>query len=221
MEILNKFFSREKQKERENNKEVISIVDNDVEKGTFSELAEQLDGLSDISNSREKFIFERNSSSIYGWSIIICVIFFIADLRYIPIFVGTLLYSDGFETTAVSGIAIILAIMVFNIVLVVNIVSRIRFNRRYDTYVKDLRFKNIEVIDDLAAYSKVEPEKVIKDLKRAIKLKLIPQGHFGCGNLIFIISNEVYDKYKGKQAVYDQYYRKQIEERLAMKECTK
>ena len=34
-------------------------------------------------------------------------------------------------------------------------------------------------------------------------------------------SNEIYDEYKNKQAVYDRYYRKQIEERLRMKERTK
>ena len=33
--------------------------------------------------------------------------------------------------------------------------------------------------------------------------------------MIFIVSNEIYDEYKNKQAVYDRYYRKQIEERLS------
>ena len=28
-------------------------------------------------------------------------------------------------------------------------------------YIKDLRFKNIELIDDLAAYSKIETEKIV------------------------------------------------------------
>ena len=52
-------------------------------------------------------------------------------------------------------------------------------------------------------------------------MKLIPQGHFGRENLIFIVSDELYEKYKDKQAVYDRYYRKQVEERLRMKERTK
>ena len=39
--------------------------------------------------------------------------------------------------------------------------------------------------------------------------------------MIFIVSNEIYDEYKNKQAVYDRDYRKQIEERLRMKERTK
>ena len=81
--------------------------------------------------------------------------------------------------------------------------------------------KNIEIIDDLAAYSNVNPSIVIKDLNKAVKMKLIPQGHFGRDNMIFIVSNEIYDEYKNKQAVYDRYYRKQIEERLRMKERTK
>lgn len=96
-----------------------------------------------------------------------------------------------------------------------------RFNRRYDLYIKDLRFKNIELIDDLAAYSKIETEKIVSDLNKAVKMKLIPQGHFGRDNIIFITNNEVYETYKSKQAVYDRYYRKQIEERMRMKERTK
>ena len=39
--------------------------------------------------------------------------------------------------------------------------------------------------------------------------------------MIFIVSNEIYDEYKNKQDVYDRSYRKQIEERLRMKERTK
>ena len=54
----------------------------------------------------------------------------------------------------------------------------------------------------------------------AIDLKLIPQGHFGTDNLIFIVSNEMYEKYKKQQASYDRYYKKKAEERLRMGERT-
>lgn len=230
MEILNRFFSSGKLNEEENNLEdeylqeaqvAADIVNNSIEKDSFSELTEQLNSLPNVGISREKYIFERNSSSIYGWSILVCIVFLIAYLCHIPIFIGTLLYSNAFGAIAVTGIVVALIIIIFNIVLIVNVICRVCFNRRYDTYIKDLRFKNIEIIDDLAAYSKVDSRKVTKDLKRAIKLKLIPQGHFGCDNLIFIVSNEVYEKYKDKQAVCDRYYRKQVEERGQTKERTK
>lgn len=119
------------------------------------------------------------------------------------------------------GILVSAIVIAINCIVIAEKFCEIHFNKRYNTYVKDLKFKNIEIIDDLAVYSKVEPEKVIKDLNKAVKMKLIPQGHFGKDNLMFIVSDEVYEKYKDKQAVYDRYYRKQVEERLRMKERTK
>ncbi|MCU6716631.1 5-bromo-4-chloroindolyl phosphate hydrolysis family protein [Roseburia amylophila] len=230
MEIMNKFFSEEKSEEQEDSskdeclqeaKEVNDIVRDGVEKGSFSGVTEQLGRLPNIGISREKFIFEVGSSSICGWSIIVCTIFLMGFIWFLPILIRTLIYSDIYNVTAIAGIIIILAIIIFNIIVIANMIIQMRFNKRYDTYIKNLRFKNIEIIDDLAAYSKVNPEKVIKDLKRAIRLKLIPQGHLCCDDLIFIISNEVYNEYKDKQAVYDRYYRKQMEERLRMEERTR
>ena len=58
-------------------------------------------------------------------------------------------------------------------------------------------------------------------MKIAVKDKLIPLGHFGTDNIIFMTSDEIYERYKSKQTVYDQYYRKQVEERLRMKERSK
>lgn len=134
---------------------------------------------------------------------------------------GTVVYSDTFGMSALMGILVLVVVIAINSIVIAKRICEMHFNKRYNTYVKDLRFKNIELIDDLAVYSKVEPEKVIKDLKKAVKMKLIPQGHFGKDDLIFIVSDEVYEKYKDKQAVYDRYYRKQVEERLRMKERTK
>ncbi len=223
MKVLNKFFLSGKKQEDilQEAETAVKIVNNSVAKGTYSELTDQLNTLPNLGISRATCVFERSSSLIETLSIIIGITLSIGYLFYIPVFVGTLLYSSVFDITVLVGIIISIIIIVLNSILVMRAISQMRFNRRYDTYVKDLRFKNIEIIDDLSIFSNVEYDTVIKDLKRAVDLKLIPQGHFGCDDLIFIVSNEVYDKYKAKQAVYDRYYRKQIEERLRMKERTK
>ncbi|MEI3319571.1 MAG: hypothetical protein V8R90_03435 [Eubacterium sp.] len=83
-----------------------------------------------------------------------------------------------------------------------------------------LRFRKIVILDDLVNFSKESKKDVIDDLNQAVEQKLIPEGHFGTDNSIFITSNEVFEKYKNKQSLYDRYYRKQIEERNRMMERT-
>lgn len=230
MEILNNLFSGGKTKEEVNNvkdeylqeaQEAVAIVNNGVEKGSFSEMTEKLDKLPSVNSSRDKYVFENNRSVVHFWIIIVCAVFAACYLCYMPIYIGTMAYSDTLRMVALIGVVISAMVFVINILIMVKEFLQIRFSKRYNTYVKDLRFKNIELIDDLAVYSKAEPEKVIKDLNKAVRMKLIPQGHFGRDNLIFIVSDELYEKYKDKQAVYDRYYRKQVEERLRMKERTK
>ena len=230
MEILNNLFSGGKTKEEVNNvkdeylqeaQEAVAIVNNGVEKGSFSEMTEKLDKLPSVNSSRDKYVFEYNCPVVRTWGVVVCILFIALCLYYVPIYIGTIVYSDTFGMSALMGILVSVIVIAINSIVIAKKICEMHFNKRYNTYVKDLRFKNIELIDDLAVYSKVGPEKVIKDLNKAVKMKLIPQGHFGKDNLIFIVSDEVYEKYKDKQAVYDRYYRRQVEERLRMKERTK
>lgn len=223
MEILNNFFSGGKPKEEVDNvkdeylqeaQEAVDIVNNGVEKGSFSEMTERLDKLPSVNSSRDKYVFEYNCLAARTWGVVVCILFIALCLYYAPIYIGTVVYSDTFRMSALMGILVLVVVIAINSIVTAKRICEMHFNKRYNTYVRDLRFKNIELIDDLAVYSKEEPEKVIKDLNKAVKMKLIPQGHFGKDDLIFIVSDEVYEKYKDKQAVYDRYYRKQVEEQI-------
>ena len=230
MKISNKSTYEEKTKEKfscdENEclqeaEEAVKIVNNGVKNGSFSEMTEQLDKLPSVNSSRDKYVFENESSVVYILGIVVCFLFTVWYIWYILVYIGTIVYSNTFRTQALMCTTISVLVFVINIIITIKNIYQMRFNKRYNTYVKDLRFKSIELIDDLASYSKVEQNKVIKDLNKAIKMKLIPQGHFSRDNLIFIVSDKLYKKYKDKQAVYDRYYRRQAEERLRMKERTK
>ena len=96
-----------------------------------------------------------------------------------------------------------------------------RFCCRYKVYEEILKYKSTEILDDIASYAKLKTEIVINDLKKAVKRKYIPQGHFGKDEIIFMVSDETFAKYQEKQDVYDRYYRKQVEERARMKERSK
>lgn len=230
MEVFNDLFSGGRAKEEVNYvkdeylqeaQETIAIINNGVEKGYFSEMTERLNKLPSVNSDRDKYVFEYNCSAVRTWGVVVCILIIALCLYYVPVYIGTIAYSDAFGMSALMGILVSVIVIAINSIAIAKRICEMHFNKRYNTYVKDLRFKNIELIDDLAVYSKVGPEKVINDLNKAVKMKLIPQGHFGKDNLIFIVSDEVYEKYKDKQAVYDRYYRKQVEERLRMKERTK
>lgn len=202
-------------------KNVANIVSNNIKKGTYLELSEQLNQLSNIEINREKYVFEQKNTLTSIGCMVACIVFSIIYLYFSVIFLGTIVYSDDFKIFACGGVIVSIILLVLNGMIIGKMVQKICFNRRYNTYIKDLRFKNIELIDDLAIFSNVGSGKIVKDLRQAVKVKLIPQGHFGTDNLIFMVSNDVYEQYKEKQTIYDQYYRKMVEERLRMKERTK
>lgn len=153
----------------------------------------QLDKLPSTGVNRNKVVFERRSSAIYAWVVVICIILTCVYLCYLPVFIGTVAYSDDFDMFGLVGLGMVFVILALNVIFILKSIDICRFNKRYDLYIKDLKFKNIELLDDLAAYSKIETEKVVKDLNKAVKMKLIPQGHWGRDNIIFIITsiNEV------------------------------
>ena len=83
MEILNKLFSGGKPKEESSNHEgeymqeakaAVEIVNKGVEKGSFSEMTEQLDKLPSVGINRNKYVFEYSKSRVQIWTIALCII---------------------------------------------------------------------------------------------------------------------------------------------------
>ena len=52
----------------------VDIVNDGVENGSYSELVVQLDKLPSTGVNRNKVVFERRSSAIYAWVVVICII---------------------------------------------------------------------------------------------------------------------------------------------------
>ena len=99
MEILNNLFSGGKPKEKYDTvkdeylqevKEAVDIVNNGVEKGTFSEMTERLDKLLSVNISRDKYVFEYNCPITNKWSVVVCILFIALCLYYVPIYIGTI-----------------------------------------------------------------------------------------------------------------------------------
>ena len=224
MEKQKRNFGEMKQKNDtyvEEAKKAAIIVNDSVDSGSFSDLSIKLDDLPSVGIIREKYVFSRQKSIIPVLLMILSIIMLLIFGYELSISVGTLAYSKKFEGYAIVGIIISIIFMAFNIFIIGSVLRYIKYGERYDKYKNILRFHSIEIIDDLAAYAQIPSAKVIRDLQVAVKKKLIPQGHFGKDDIIFIVSNDTYNRYKEKQAIYDRYFRKQVEERLRMKERSK
>lgn len=198
--------------------QLADVVSCELEKGNYSGMNQQLSEIIPSSEEKERYVFEHPSIKSNILSIISSVIF-IGLFSYVA-FIGL---ASAVFSAQYTGYGVIiglssLALIAMNIVLIVKSVSTIQYKHRFDTYMKVLRFKNTEMLDNLSQFSKQRESRIIKDLEIGMKKKLIPQGHFTRGNLAFIVSDKSYNKYMVNCASYDRYFKKKIEEKARMKE---
>ena len=197
------------------------IVNEGIKKGEFSSMNEELESLSPKKGEREQYVFScpKNTGNIVF--IVIASFLMLVFVYFGLISTATMMYSNVYRLYGLIGLLGSVAIELINICIIINNAMNIKFLGRYEKYSNLLKYRSIEIIEDIAVFTKVSVNVVISDLQKAVKRKYIPEGHFGTDNNIFISSNEIYTRYKAKQAVYDRYYRKQIEERARMKERSK
>lgn len=204
----------------EDAKKIAKIVSTSVENKDFSRISEKLDDLKEYGSSKERYVFCTKETGILSVENIFLWAFNILFIAIGIIGIGVFKYSKTYRTLGISELVLSIVVIILNIFFMERIYKEKLFLKRYCKYYQMLRFRRIVITDDLINYSKESKQKVIDDLNKAVNQKLIPEGHFGKDNSIFIVSNEVFEKYKSKQAFYDRYYRKQIEERNRMMERT-
>lgn len=204
----------------EDAKKIANIVSTSVENKDFSRISEKLDDLKEYGSSKERYVFCTKRTGILSVENIFLWVFNILFIAIGIIGIGVLKYSKTYRTLGISELVLSIVVIILNIFFIARIYKEKLFLKRYCKYYQMLRFRRIVITDDLINYSKESKQKVIDDLNKAVNQKLIQEGHFGKDNSIFIVSNEVFEKYKSKQAFYDRYYRKQIEERNRMMERT-
>ena len=197
-----------------------SIVSETIKDGKFDIVTKKLEQLSRKNKERERFVFDALPISRWVILLLIGLFFNIGFVYFLMIAGGTFLYSSSYRMYGIYGVAITVAVFILNILVIQKAIKEICFTRRYDNYQNVLRYKSMEIVDDLATMIEVDRKVVENDLNKAIKNKLIPQGHFGKKNVIFMVSDSVFNEYSKRRAVYDRYFNKLIEERNRMKKRT-
>lgn len=194
------------------------------EQGTYTDnLVTKDDGICETINQLPNIFFnyDNNETYVFRHPKIISMYFAIVILLIISAFFGyclaigveTFLFSAELYSLGKSIAVISTFIIIFNIALIGRLISSIRFKSRYEIYRKLLGNISAEHVYDISVSSGKSSRKVIKDLKKAVKQGLIPQGHFSTGNNVFIITDEAYYLYKNHSSEYDMHFQKIIEER--------
>ena len=198
----------------ENRVENVSQV---IDVGKFNTYTKKLVQISnDYEKKRKRYVFERPSLLRWVVSLSVVSLFSVILVFFLVIAIGTILYSTTYRIYSIYGIIAIFLLFIVNTMIVVRAISEIRFLRRYDGYRNILRYRLLVMVDDLAEMTNNERKVVEKDLKKSIKRRLIPQGHFGRDKVIFMVSDSVFETYSKRRAVFDRYFRKLTEERYRM-----
>lgn len=200
--------------------QIANVVSSGLENENYSDMNKQLSEIIPQNEEKESYVFYCPDTKTSVLGIIICSV--LIGLFFYVAFIGaaTALFSSEYRFYGLFSCGSSLAFIIVNAILITRSVSTIRYRQRFNEYAKVLKFKSVEILDNLVQLSKRNESQIIKDLEAGIKQKLIPQGHFTRGNLAFIVSNDGYEKYLNNSASYDRYFKKQIEERTRMKERT-
>lgn len=197
-----------------------NIISQGVDNGDISGITVGLTQLSDSLGTPDRFVFEPFKKIGTKRKILSYAVLSLTFLYFVRLFSWITQYSSELQTQGAGGLVLSIIVILANIILIGRTVRESRFMKRYSKYYKELKFKKTELIDDLADTLSVNRKSVIQDLKKAVKEKLIPHGHFVHENKIFMVSDRMYSEYIARQADYDRYYDQKIEERKRAKERT-
>jgi 5-bromo-4-chloroindolyl phosphate hydrolysis protein len=194
---------------------IAKVVSAGLEKENYSGMNQQLSAIARQDDAKEIYVFEHPGVVSRYYAIALLVAVSIAYAYYLFIGAGTLQLASDIELLSIGNFFVYasIAVISINIYLVFKLISAIRFKKRFDTYEELVGYKSWEFIEDIAVCSKRKEALVLRDLRRAIKRKLIPQGHFSQENRVLMVSKKVYDAYMEKPAVYDRYFQQMLEDR--------
>lgn len=197
------------------------IVSESVENGQIEEVGDRLRECIGTYSEKEKTVFSALPITLWIFMFFTGILCSAGFLFFMPVTLGTIAYSVTYKQYGLFILLSIAVVILVNVLLCVKAVREIRYSKRYEHYQNAFKYRNTEIVEDLADMISVPRQTVEKDLKKAVKLKLMPQGHFGKDNLFFMVTDEVFAKYNASKAAYDRYFKKVIEERSRMKTRTK
>jgi hypothetical protein len=204
----------------EDAEEMAQMVSDGLEQENYSEMNRKLTEIAQKVD-REQYIFECPEAVGKLFPAIGCILLTIAYAYFFLIGSATSFLSHEYVARGIVIAVISAAVVYINVSLILRAVSAIRYQMRFNSYEELIGCRSYELVGELALHAKQNEATVIKDLQKAVKEKLIPQGHFNRDDLVFMVSDKVYNRYLEKPEVYDRYFKKMLEDRQRVKSRTK
>ena len=180
----------------------------------YAEVYQKLNNVA--SQKKQQYVFRRESV-VRQLLLIVAAIVFLCVFGYILFFsISTAVFSAEYRTFGLVASGISVGGIVFNVFCITRQVKEILFFYRYSKIFDIIKFHTISIIEDVASFTKRSIQSTVSDIEKAIKRDLIPQGHFSYGKKALMVSDDIYAVYCENRAVYDRFFRKQIEERDRM-----
>ena len=197
-----------------------AVVEKAIDEGNISDIPKQIIELTDSEkgdSQKIQYVFKEKIEKIDIAIGVVCLT--MACCAGYGCFIGlsATVFSKTYFLFGIVCLVVAAMILVLNIHVIVKQIKQVRYIRRYNKYIEALRYGNLEIIEDLSSYAGVGEGRIILDLQTAVKRKKIPQGHFGTNNIIFFNTDKAYEKYMERQADYDRYYKKYLEDRIRAK----
>ena len=197
------------------------LVADSVENGKIEEVSGRLQDYISTMQEKQKNVFAALSARTWKAVIITCIMLSIGLFMFLPVALGTAQYSAKYRQYGIGGMVLILLLVLVNGLICRKAMLELRFSGRYGMYENVLKYKNYEIVDDLAEMVGVSKDLAVKDLEKAVRLKLIPQGKFGKDQLFFMVTDYAYEKYSANPDEYDRYFRQLMDERSKINERPK
>lgn len=200
-----------------------AMVEKAIDEGHIEDIPKQISELAESENgdgSKVQYVFKEKFEKkdiVLG---IGCLVIAICAIYEGIIGLSTMIFSKEYLLFGILCFFASVIILMVNIYIIKKQYEQAKYIQRYNRYIEALKYGNVEIIEDLSAFSHIDQEKIVSDLQTAIKRKMIPQGHFGTNHIIFFITDDAYNKYIERQADYDRYYKKYLEDRIREKSRT-
>ena len=170
--------------------------------------------------AKEPFVFAPDVRTGNKFLKVICLILAVLFIFIFLISACISILSAAYRMICVIMAVIAAIIIIANVLLLRSFPKNEEFNRRYAKYYQILKTHPVKTLEELAQLTNIEMNTIQTDLEKAIRIQLIPQGHFGAGGALFIASDQLFGEYQNNPEVFERYYRDRATEGQWIREQT-
>lgn len=183
--------------------DIKNIVINRVERKCIQSIRTDIKDDAIANDCREEFVFPAENKDRNAVSIIVSLFFVVLFVALLIFSISIIVFSVDYRLYGLGGAAIALTAVIINIVLIYKAISTIQFNKRYSKYYVYLKNKKCALTEDISRLFNSDKSIVIKDLKKALDFRYIPQGQLVNEDKMIVFSADSFAEYSKRKNEID------------------